>query len=72
MAAKLTYAQALQELEKIIDKMEDNETPLEELVQQTKKAKELIAYCETALQKIGNELDNQINSDDDLDALADN
>jgi exodeoxyribonuclease VII small subunit len=60
MANKLTYADALAQLEDIIAAMEDNETPLEQLVAQTKKAKELIAYCETALNQVSKELDNQM------------
>lgn len=67
MATKLTYAEALAQLEKIIAEMEDNETPLEKLVSKTKKAKELIAYCETALQQVGNELDNQFETKENLD-----
>lgn len=44
-----TYEQALHELETIIQKMENNETPIDTLAAQLKQAQELITYCKTKL-----------------------
>jgi exodeoxyribonuclease VII small subunit len=53
---KLTYEQALLELAQIIEQMEDNETPIEQLIASTARANELIAYCEGILFDVKNKL----------------
>jgi exodeoxyribonuclease VII small subunit len=56
---KLTYQQAMEELESIIEQMENNETPIEQLIANTNRANELIAYCESILFDVKEKIHNK-------------
>lgn len=55
----LTYTSAMEELHQIVQRMQDAETPIDELPAQVRRAGELITFCreklrgtETALEKL--------------------
>lgn len=52
MANKLTYTEALSQLEKIVDQIEDDSILIDTLTEKVKEANELIKYCETNLRTI--------------------
>ena len=50
MAKKnITYQNAIEELEDILQKMEDNELEIDSLSDQVKRASELISFCKNKL-----------------------
>ncbi len=52
MAKKtLTYQQAIEELETILSKMENNELEIDHLSNQVKRASELISFCKDKLKR---------------------
>lgn len=53
---KMSYAEAMQTLEKLAERMKREEIPIEELPSEIKKAKELLSYCSTILRTIEQEL----------------
>ncbi|MDR2840122.1 MAG: exodeoxyribonuclease VII small subunit [Paludibacter sp.] len=55
---KITYTEALSELEKILNELENNsETNMEIIAQKVKTAVELIAICKNNLRKIDEDLE---------------
>jgi exodeoxyribonuclease VII small subunit len=51
MEETITYQQALAELEKIHQKIEQGEVELEQLVEYTRRAQKLVSLCETKLRE---------------------
>ncbi len=47
----ITYQQAIEELEIILSKMENNELEIDHLSNQVKRASELISFCKEKLKK---------------------
>jgi exodeoxyribonuclease VII small subunit len=45
----LTYKKALEELTGLVQRLENEEIPVDELASQVKRAADLIAYCQTKL-----------------------
>ena len=61
MAKKdFSYKEAIQEIEEIMYKLENEEIDLDELSKNLKKASELIANCKSKLKTTENEIDNII------------
>jgi len=56
MTQKLTYSEAYGQLENLVAQIEDDNLKLDELAEKVKAANELIAYCETKLRVIENEV----------------
>ena len=52
----LTYNEAYQQLSTLVEQIEDNEIQLDKLAEKVAQAKELIAFCETKLRTIDNEV----------------
>ena len=52
----LTYNEAFQQLSTLVEQIEDNEIQLDTLAEKVAQAKELIAFCETKLRTIDNEV----------------
>ena len=52
----LTYNEAYQQLSTLVEQIEDNEIQLDTLAEKVAQAKELIAFCETKLRTIDNEV----------------
>lgn len=50
MKKKLTFEEAMKQLEQIVDKLEHGEEPLEEALKLFEEGTSLAAYCYTALQ----------------------
>lgn len=53
---KLSYTEALNELETIVDKLEDDATDIDELTKLTHRATELINFCRDKLRNTESEL----------------
>lgn len=51
-----TYNEAYKQLATLVEQIEDNEIQLDTLAEKVAQAKELIAYCETKLRKIDDEV----------------
>ncbi len=49
---KHSYTEAYEEIQEIANRLENEETPLEQLAEQLKKANELLEYCEKKLREI--------------------
>ncbi len=63
---KLSYKEAMNEIESIVSKLEDNQLDIDELSVKVKRVAELIAYCKSKLhdteeevEKILRSMDNQ-------------
>lgn len=65
MAKKtLSYSSALEELQEIMDKIENNEVDIDDLSALVKRANELTKFCEEKLKKVEQELEKTINEKD--------
>ena len=59
MAKKIqSYQAAIEELETILDKMEQNELQIDELSNQVKRASALINFCKTKLKSTEEDVEN--------------
>jgi exodeoxyribonuclease VII small subunit len=56
MKKELNYEAAVQELEQIVDKMENNELDIDQMGVQLKRAQELIKLCKDKLTKTDEEI----------------
>ena len=63
---KLSYKEAMNEIESVVSKLEDNQLDIDELSVKVKRVAELIAYCKSKLhdteeevEKILRSMDNQ-------------
>jgi len=54
---KLNYKDAIESLNEIVNKLKQDEVSVDTLVEDVKKAKELLAYCKEVLRKTDEELD---------------
>lgn len=57
----MTYAQAKNELEEIVENIENNELDIDMLTEKVKRASELIAFCKNKLTKTDEELQKILN-----------
>jgi len=55
----LIYDDAINELELLIDEIEDENIKIDTLAEKTKRANELIKFCESALKTIENKVKNE-------------
>jgi exodeoxyribonuclease VII small subunit len=58
MTKKLTYADAMAEIEEIINKIENDEFTVDDLAEKVKRISFLIQYCKDKLRSTEEELDN--------------
>lgn len=56
MKKELTYNEAFNKLEEILEQLEDGDIPLDKLSTKVKQANEFIAICETKLRSIQDEI----------------
>ncbi len=54
----LTYEEAMAQLEQIVRQVEQNELGIDQLVEQLKKATELVAYCKEKLYNTDKQIKN--------------
>jgi exodeoxyribonuclease VII small subunit len=59
---KITYSEAIAELESILQRLRSGELGIDELTAATKRAKELVEICRTQLSTTKQELDTIIDS----------
>jgi len=52
----MTYNEAFKQLSTLVEQIEDNEIQLDTLAEKVAQAKELIAFCETKLRTIENDV----------------
>ena len=57
MKSNLTYSEAYEKLEELVEQLEDGNIPLDKLSAKVKQANELVAICESKLRKIQTESD---------------
>lgn len=64
---KQSYSEAFEELQRILDKLENDEPDVDELTKSVKRAAELIRFCkgklhdtESEVEKIINEMDEEV------------
>lgn len=62
---KLSYEDALKQLQSIVDKLEEEETPLNESVEMFKKGVELYKYCNCLLSNAEGEVKLLLNDSND-------
>lgn len=62
---KFQYKKAIQEIESIVNKIENEEPDVDELSELVKKAAVLIKKCKDKLRETGNELENTLKSFDE-------
>ena len=62
---KSKYKAAMEEIESIVAKLEDNQLEIDELSENVKRVSELIAYCKSMLQETEEEVENILKSMDD-------
>jgi exodeoxyribonuclease VII small subunit len=63
MAKKeLTYKTAMDELQRIVQKLENDEFEIDHLVDMVHRATELINFCKTKLQNVQDEVDKALDS----------
>ena len=65
----MTYASAMDELEKIVRQVENNEMNIDDLTDNLTRAQELVKYCKEKLLRTEEEV-NKILSSDDLKAVS--
>lgn len=59
MAKKsITYAEAIAEIEEIVEKIESNELDIDNLAQDVKRVSELIKFCKAKLRETEQEVEN--------------
>ena len=67
---KLSYAEAMNELESIVERVEQNAMDIDDLTERLKRAQELVKFCRERLLKTEEEV-KSILSSDDLKTTAD-
>ena len=58
---KITYKQAVNEIESIMSKLENEEIDIDELSKNVKRASELITFCKEQLRNTENEIEHILN-----------
>lgn len=58
---KLTYSQAIERLEKIVQQIDNNELEIDALSEKIKEANEIIAFCTEKLTKADKEIEKLLN-----------
>ncbi len=61
---KLSYKEAMAEIEEIVVKLEDNQLDVDELSSKVKRVSELIAFCKSKLHETEEEVENILKSID--------
>ncbi|GAP71132.1 exodeoxyribonuclease VII small subunit [Bacteroidales bacterium 6E] len=62
---KLTYQEALEEIEEILEKIEGNELDIDELAEKVKRVSFLLKFCKDKLQKTNEEVEKILNEMED-------
>ena len=62
---KLSYKEAMAEIESIVSKLEDNQLDVDELSGKVKRVSELITYCKSKLHETEEEVEKILKSIDD-------
>ncbi|HQX44069.1 MAG: exodeoxyribonuclease VII small subunit [Saprospiraceae bacterium] len=55
---KIKYSEAYQELESILQKLQSEEIQVDDILININRAKELLQFCQEALRKINDEIEN--------------
>lgn len=55
--SKMTYKEAMEEIESVVEKLEDNRLEIDELSAQVKRVSELLAFCKARLHETEEEVE---------------
>lgn len=55
--SKMTYKEAMEEIESVVEKLEDNRLEIDELSAQVKRVSELLAFCKAKLHETEEEVE---------------
>ncbi|MBN2892038.1 MAG: exodeoxyribonuclease VII small subunit [Bacteroidales bacterium] len=64
-AKKLTYNQALEEINQVIEEIESGKVDIDQLSEKLKKAKKMFDYCKNKLKDTQSEIDNMLEEETD-------
>ncbi|MCQ2268595.1 MAG: exodeoxyribonuclease VII small subunit [Bacteroidaceae bacterium] len=64
MEKKLTYTQAMTQLQEIVEQLEDNSLDIDQLTEKVKYAQELIKFCRDRLYKTDEEIQKLLKLDE--------
>lgn len=64
MAKEMNYEEAVQQLENIVQRMENDELDIDELTTELKKAQQLIKMCKAKLTKVDEDIKKILSQDD--------
>ncbi|EFA97421.1 hypothetical protein JCM15640A_03400 [Hoylesella timonensis 4401737 = DSM 22865 = JCM 15640] len=64
MAKEMNYEEAVQQLESIVQRMENDELDIDELTTELKKAQQLIKMCKAKLTKVDEDIKKILSQDD--------
>ncbi|MGE8078058.1 exodeoxyribonuclease VII small subunit [Peribacillus loiseleuriae] len=67
---ELTFEQAMEELEQVVEKLEEGDVPLEEAITIYKKGMDLSRLCHTKLQSVEEQLTQILREDGELEEFA--
>lgn len=63
---KITYSKAIEELDTIISKLENNEIDIDEIPKIIERAKKLFDYCQNIIHVTQNALDDMFNNEKEI------
>lgn len=64
MAKKQSFDKAYEELQSIVEKLQNDDSSIDNLSTQLKKAKELVSFCKTRLREIEEDIDEIYDEDE--------
>ncbi|MBA9027380.1 MULTISPECIES: exodeoxyribonuclease VII small subunit [Bacillaceae] len=67
---ELTFEQAMEELEQVVEKLEEGDVPLEEAISIYKKGMDLSRLCHTKLKSVEEQLTQILREDGELEEFA--
>ncbi|KMY50749.1 exodeoxyribonuclease VII small subunit [Peribacillus loiseleuriae] len=67
---ELTFEQAMEELEQVVEKLEEGDVPLEEAITIYKKGMDLSRLCHTKLKSVEEQLTQILREDGELEEFA--
>lgn len=67
---ELTFEQAMEELEQVVEKLEEGDVPLEEAITIYKKGMDLSRLCHTKLKSVEDQLTQILREDGELEEFA--
>ncbi|MDX8359647.1 MULTISPECIES: exodeoxyribonuclease VII small subunit [Bacillaceae] len=70
MNKEITFEQAMEQLEKIVEKLEEGDVPLEEAIDFFKEGMKLSSFCHEKLQNVEKQMDQILREDGELEPFT--